>query len=311
MGRAQDVLTPMRIVVAGGSGFLGRSLVHACRADGHEVKVLTRRPRDADDVRWSPGAGGAAWTAALEHTTAVVNLAGEGIADSQWTASRKRAILDSRVAATRALAAAIRACAHPPRVFLSASGVGFYGPRGDETLTEDSTPGADFLAAVCRAWEGETSAAAGVARIVLLRTGLVLSRDGGALPRMAMPFRFFVGGRVGSGRQFLSWIHLADWVGMVRWALANAEVAGALNVTAPSPVTNRQFTAELAGAMHRPALFPVPAFALRVLLGREMADSLILDGQRALPAKAQSLGYRFSFSAVGPALRDVFVQPSS
>ena len=309
----------MRIVVAGGSGFLGRALVHACRADGHEVKVLTRCPRDADDVRWSPGAvssrtpsqtASGSWTTALEHTNAVVNLAGEGIADSQWTASRKRAILESRVGATRALAGAIRACVHPPRVFLSASGVGFYGPRGDETLTEDSTPGADFLAAVCRAWEQETGAAAGVARIVLLRTGLVLARDGGALPRMARPFRFFVGGRVGSGRQFMSWIHLADWVGMVRWALSNAEVAGALNVTAPSPVTNDQFTAELAGAMHRPALFPVPALALRVLLGREMADSLILDGQRALPEKAQRLGYRFAFSTVGPALRDVFTGTS-
>ena len=306
----------MRIVVAGGSGFLGRALVHACRADGHEVTVLTRRPRDADDVRWSPGAessrtASGSWATALEHSDAVVNLAGEGIADSQWTESRKRAILESRVAATRALASAIRACAHPPRVLLSASGVGFYGTRGDETLTEDSTPGADFLAAVCRAWEQETSAAAGVARIVLLRTGLVLARDGGALPRMAMPFRFFVGGRVGSGRQFMSWIHLADWVGMVRWALSNAEVAGALNVTAPSPVTNDQFTVELANAMHRPALIPVPALALRVLLGREMADSLILDGQRALPAKAQRLGYRFAFSTVGPALRDVFTRQAA
>jgi hypothetical protein len=305
----------MRIVVAGGSGFLGRALVQACRGDGHEVKVLTRRPRDADDVCWSPGAASSNaasgnWTTVLEHSHAVVNLAGEGIADAQWTDSRKRAILESRVAATRALAGAIRACANPPRVFLSASGVGFYGTRGDETLTEESTPGADFLAAVCRVWEQETSAAAGVARIVLLRTGLVLARNGGALPRMAMPFRFFVGGRVGSGRQFMSWIHLADWVGMVRWALSNVDVAGPLNVTAPSPVTNAQFTAELAGAMHRPALFPVPPFALRVLLGREMADSLLLGGQRALPAKAQRLGYRFSFSAVGPALRDVFVPPS-
>ena len=295
----------MRIVVAGGSGFLGRALVGAWRAEGHEVKVLTRTPRGADDVRWTPDAE-AGWATALEGSQAVVNLAGEGIADSQWTEARKRAILDSRVTATRALASGIRACARPPRVFLSASGVGFYGTRGDEPLTEDSASGSDFLAAVCRAWEKETDGAAGVARIVLLRTGLVLAGDGGALPRMAMPFRFCVGGRVGSGRQFLSWTHLTDWVGMVRWALSNTAVTGPVNVTAPSPVTNAHFTRALATAMHRPALVPVPALALQLLLGREMADTLLLGGQRALPAKAQQLGYQFRFADVESALRHIF-----
>ena len=295
----------MRIIVAGGSGFLGRALVEACRAEGHEVKVLTRRPRGGDDIQWSPGVPGA-WTTSLEQSDAVVNLAGEGIADSAWTEARKRAILNSRLAATHALAAAIRGCAHPPRVFLSASGVGFYGTSAGGPVTEESPPGSDFLADVCQAWESETRAAAGVARIVLLRTGLVLARGGGALPRISMPFRFFVGGRIGSGGQCMSWIHLADWVGMVRWALSTATVAGPLNVTAPSPVTNEEFTRTLAGAMRRPALFPVPALALQIILGREMADTMLLGGQQALPAKAQQLGYRFTFPALGPALQDVF-----
>jgi uncharacterized protein (TIGR01777 family) len=296
----------MRIIVAGGSGFLGRALVTACRGEGHEVKVLTRHPRHSDDVRWSPGGDAGPWIASLERSDAVVNLAGEGIADSAWTTERKRAILESRLAATRTLAAAIGGCEHPPRVFLSASGVGFYGTSTAGPVTEESPPGADFLADVCQAWEFETRAAAGTARIVLLRTGLVLARGGGALPRMSMPFRFFVGGRIGSGRQYVSWIHLADWVGMVQWALSSAAVAGPLNVTAPSPVTNAEFTRTLAAAMRRPALFPVPALALRIILGREMADTMLLEGQQALPAKAQQLGYRFAFPTVGPALRDLF-----
>ena len=300
----------MTIVVAGGSGFLGRALVQACRSDGDEVKILTRHPRGAADVQWAPEGGTDSWTTSLEGVDAVVNLAGEGIADSRWTDARKRAILESRVTATRALADAIRRCTDPPRVFLSGSAVGFYGAAADEPVTEDSPAGADFLADVCRAWENEAHGAGGASRVVLLRTGLVLARDGGALPRMALPFRFLVGGRIGSGRQYLSWIHRADWVGMVRWALTNASVTGPLNVTAPSPVTNAEFTRELAAAMNRPALFPVPPVALRMIVGREMADAMLLGGQRAVPTKAQLLGYRFAFPTVGPALRDAFgLQP--
>jgi uncharacterized protein (TIGR01777 family) len=296
----------MKIVVAGGSGFLGRRLVGACRGDGHDVTVLTRRAPGADDVLWTPGAGVASWAGVLEHADAVVNLAGEGIADKRWTAARKREILDSRVLATRTLSDGIRGCAHPPRLFLSASAVGFYGTRGDEELTERSTGGSDFLATVCRAWEKEAREAAGVTRVVLLRTGVVLAGDGGALPRMALPFRFYVGGRLGSGRQYISWIHVDDWVGMVRWVLSNAPSSGPVNLTAPSPVTNEQFTRELAAAMHRPARFPVPAFALRAMLGRELADALLLGGQRVLPATAQQLGFQFRFATVEAALRDIF-----
>ena len=297
----------MRIVIAGGSGFLGRALADIWRNEGHQVKVLTRRPGSlaADDVRWNPGSGGG-WTGALERTDAVVNLAGEGIADRSWTATRKAAILSSRLTATRALSEAIRACVYPPRIFISASGIGFYGTPGDQPLTEESPAGSDFLATVCQQWERETSAAVGVARIVLLRTGVVLSRDGGALPRMALPFEYFVGGRLGSGRQYMSWVHLKDWAEMVRWALNTNHVSGPLNVTAPNPVTNAEFTRALATAMHRPALFPVPAIVLRGMLGRDMADALLLQGQRALPRKAEMAGFRFRYPTVDAALNAIY-----
>ena len=294
----------MRIVVAGGSGFLGGALVRAWRGDGHEVKVLTRHAASDGDVPWAPESSGGGWRSTIEGAGAVVNLAGEGIADQRWTEERKAAILSSRVAATRALARAIRECAQPPRIFISASAIGYYGPHGDEPLTEKSSPGSDFLARVCQSWERETDAAAGSARIVLLRTGLVLARDGGALPKMALPFRFFAGGRLGSGRQYMSWIHLEDWIEMVRWAL-RTDVTGPLNVTAPAPVTNNEFTRTLGAAMRRPTLFPVPALALQVMLGKEFADALLLGGQRVLPARAERLGFQFRFATIESALRSI------
>jgi uncharacterized protein len=294
------------IVVAGGTGFLGASLVRAWRADGHRVLVLTRQPRGEDDVRWTPGNGDASWSAALDGADAVVNLAGEGIGDQRWTASRKAAILDSRIRATRAIVDAIRSSRTPPPTLISASAIGVYGSnRGDETLTEDSPPGSGFLADVCRQWEAEAAPAAAVTRLVLLRTGLVLARSGGALPRIALPFRFFAGGRLGSGRQYTSWIHLRDWVGMVRWAIDVEQVTGPLNVTAPSPLTNAEFSGALGRAMGRPALLPAPAFALRLGLG-EMADALLLGGQRVLPAKAQRHGFHFHCPILDAALRDIY-----
>ena len=295
----------MTIVVAGGSGFLGSALVDGWRADGHRVLVLTRRPQRADDVAWSAGGSDTAWTAAIENADAVVNLAGEGIADKRWTASRKAAILDSRVRSTRALVSAITSARNPPRTLISASAIGYYGDRGEEVLTEDSRPGSDFLAQVCRQWEEEALAAGGVTRVVLLRTGIVLSRNGGALPQMALPFRFFAGGPAGTGRQYMSWIHLADWLSMVRWALTNAAIAGPLNLTGPAPVTNAEFARALGNALHRPALLPAPAVALRLALG-EMADSLLLTGQRVLPAKAQGQGYQFKFATADAALQDIY-----
>ena len=293
----------MKVVIAGGSGFLGRRLADTWRHGGHEVTVLTRTPRQPGDMAWSPAAPGP-WTMQVGQADAVVNLAGEGIADQRWTTARRAAIFDSRAEATRALARALRD-GRRGVTFLSASAIGFYG-TGERPAGEDSPAGDDFLARVCVAWEAEANAAADAGRVVLLRTGVVLARDGGALPRMALPFRFFAGGRVGSGRQPVSWIHVDDWVSMATWALTNAAVAGPLNLTAPAPVTNAEFTRALARAMRRPAVLPVPAFALRVALGRELADSLLLNGRRVLPVTAQRLGFTFTFPTIDAALTSLF-----
>lgn len=295
----------MTIVIAGGSGFLGAALASGWRADGNRVLVLTRHPRREDEIGWNPDGGDDnTWVSALDGADAVVNLAGAGIADKRWTAARKAAILDSRIHATRAIVAAVNASRTPPRVLLNASAVGIYGDRGDEPLTEESPSGNDFLSDVCRRWEAEAAPAADTTRLVLLRTGIVLAKEDGALPQMALPFRFFAGGKVGSGRQFISWIHLADWLSMVRWAAADAGISGPLNVTAPAPATNAAFSDALGRALHKPALVPAPAFALRLALG-EMADAL-LGGQCALPAKAQQKGFEFSFPTIDAALRDIF-----
>jgi uncharacterized protein (TIGR01777 family) len=295
----------MRIVVAGGSGFLGRALVAHLGGEGHQLRVLTRTPRDAHDVAWSPGGGAADWVAEIADADAVINLAGEPIAEGRWSAARKQAIRSSRRHATRALVAAIQAVPRPPRVFISSSAVGIYGNRGNEPVTEESTPGSDFLASVCLDWEAAARDAAVTSRLVLIRTGLVLAREGGALPRLALPFRFYAGGRLGSGRQYVSWIALDDWMAMVAWALEQNAVTGPLNLTAPQPMTNAQFARVLGRVIHRPAAMPTPAFALRLALG-EMADAMILGGQRVLPAKAQALGYQFRYSDLEAALRAVY-----
>jgi uncharacterized protein (TIGR01777 family) len=295
----------MKIVVAGGTGFLGSALTAALRDAGNEVVILTRSARSANQVAWSPGTSDLRWTDALQGADAVVNLAGESIAGRRWSTARRAAIRDSRIRATRALAAAILASAKPPRTFISASAIGIYGARGDDLVTEATPPGFDFLASVCREWEAEATEASSLARVALLRTGLVLSKEGGALPQIALPFRFFVGGVTGSGHQYMSWIHRDDWIALVRWALTTDSVIGPVNLTAPTPVTNKEFTRELARALGRPAIVPAPAFGLRLVLG-EMADALLLTGQRVLPAKAQTLGFRFRYETVGEALRAVY-----
>jgi len=226
----------MKVVVTGGTGFLGGALVAALRADGHVVVVLTRRPaRASGEMQWIPASGTGPWIQAFEGAGAVVNLAGESIAERRWTAAQKQRILASRVEATRAVVAAMRETGTRGAALLNGSAVGFYGPHRDEALDESSPPGNDFLATVCRDWEHEALQAGADARVVLLRTGMVLARDGGALPQLAQPFHFFVGGPVGSGRQVVSWIHRDDWVAMVRWALATDTVRGPLNLTAPGP----------------------------------------------------------------------------
>lgn len=297
----------MKIVVAGGSGFLGSALVARARADGHDVLVLTRRPRAAGEMAWSPGDDrpGQPWMQAIDGADAAINLAGESIGGGRWTAARKRAIRESRVVATRAMAGAIVAARRPPAVFISSSAVGIYGSRGDDPITEDAPTGPGFLGEVGRAWEQEARRASPVTRVVLLRSGVVLGRGGGALPQLARPFWFYAGGRMGSGRQYLSWIHRDDWVAMICWVLTTEAVAGVINATAPEPVTNATFARTLGDVIRRPAWLPVPALPLRWLLG-EMADGLILEGQRVIPARAQALGFAFRYPTLERALRAIY-----
>lgn len=292
----------MNVVIAGGTGFLGQALVRNLRAAEHRVHVLSRRPRATNEIAWTPDGSAGSWAAALDDADAVVNLAGESIASGRWTEARKARIRDSRVNATRSLVAAMARTRHAPSVFLSASAVGYYGPHGDEPVTEQTPPGDDFLARVCRDWEAEAQRAA--TRVVLLRTGIVLERDGGALPQIALPFRLFAGGPVGSGQQFYPWIHRDDWVALAGWAL-RTPVSGPLNLTAPNPVTNRELARTLGRVLRRPAFVPAPAFALRLALG-EMADALLLSGQRALPAVAQGQGFHFQYPTLERALRAIY-----
>jgi uncharacterized protein len=296
----------MRIVISGGSGFLGRSLSGALRNAGHQVMVLTRRPARDGDLLWSPDVEGGAWTAAVHAADVVVNLAGEGIADRRWSAARKEAILNSRVHATRALADALREAVRPA-LFISSSAVGVYGDCGDSEVTETHAPGADFLARTCVAWEREATAVADITRLVLLRTGIVLAREGGALPQMALPFRFFAGGPIGSGRQFVSWIHRDDWIAMVLWAMATATIRGPVNATAPTPVRNVELATTLGQMLGKPALLPAPAFALRLALG-ELADTALLRGQRVLPAVALANGFHFRYPDLRGALQAIYGQ---
>jgi len=304
----------MKVVIAGGTGFLGRPLAEALAADGREVVVLTRG--DARDkaqtsksrlrfVRWNPSVEGGAWTAEIEGA-AVVNLAGESIAARRWTAAQKQRIVESRVRATRSLAQAIRAAARSALVLISGSAVGYYGPLHDEVVREDHAAGSDFLAGVCAQWETEAvEGVGGTTRVACIRTGLALEKDGGALERMLIPFKLGAGGPLGSGRQYWPWIHRADWIALIRWAIDTPSASGAINATAPNPVTNAEFTRALGRALHRPAFLPAPAFALRLALG-EMADALLLSGQNAVPAKAQQLGFRFRYPNLEEALSAIF-----
>jgi uncharacterized protein (TIGR01777 family) len=292
----------MDIVVAGGSGYLGQALVRSLTANGHQVRVLTRRPRHAGDIQW-PASDAEPLPDAVGAAGAVVNLAGEPL-DRRWTPARKALIRDSRVRTTRRLVGAITAAPRPP-VLVNSSAVGFYGAHGDEVITERDPPASDFLARVVADWEAAALEASRVTRVVLLRSGIVLSREGGALPKLERPFRFFVGGRVGSGRQYVSWIHRDDWIAMTAWAIESSAVAGPLNATAPNPVTNADLARALGAAMHRPSFFPAPAFAVRLLLG-EMADAAVLTGQRVVPARAQALGFRFAYPDIDAALAAIY-----
>jgi uncharacterized protein (TIGR01777 family) len=281
------------IAITGSSGLIGQALTAALHAEGHRVLRMVRRPPGgSDEMRWDPTEG-TIDAAGLEGIDAVVNLAGEGIGNRRWSAAQKARIERSRTEGTGLLARTLSELTRPPGVLLSGSAVGIYGDRGDDVLTEASPPGDTFLAGVCRAWESATAPAeaAGI-RVAHLRTGIVLSRDGGALARMLPLFRLGLGGRFGSGRQYWSWISIDDEVGAIRWLLDH-DVAGPVNLVAPAACTNRAFTHELAAALHRPAVAAVPAFGPRLLLGRELADELLFTSARVRPAALETAGYPF------------------
>ncbi len=291
-----------RILVTGATGFVGSELRRTLAAAGDEVVRLTRTPAGPSDLVWNP-ATGSIDAGALEDFEAVVHLAGENIAGGRWTAARKQRLVASRVAATRLLAETLLATRRPPRVFVAASATGCYGNRGDEVLDELSSPGTGFLAELCHAWEAasEPLRTRGV-RVVQLRIGLVLGAGGGALPRMLLPFRLGLGGRLGDGHQWWSWIGIDDLVAAILFVLDHATLEGAINATAPRPVTNREFTACLARVLRRPAILPAPACALRLLFG-EMADALLLASARVLPRRLQAGGFEFLQPDLEAALR--------
>jgi uncharacterized protein (TIGR01777 family) len=294
-----------KIVIAGGSGFVGEPLVQSLISRGDDVAVLTRNPakvRAGRAVQWNPSGGAASWRDEVAGADVVINLAGENVGGGRWTDERKRLILDSRVQATTALVDAMRSDANKQRTFISASAIGFYGDRSDEQLDENSPAGTSFLTDVTKRWEELARAAEPVARVVILRFGVVLAADGGALEKLLIPFRLGAGGPMGNGRLWMSWIERDDIINMVRWAIDNEQVRGTYNATAPEPATNRDFARTLGRVLHRPAFMPAPAISLRIALGRGMADEMLLGGQRVLPARAEAEGFRFTYPALEAAL---------
>ena len=295
----------MHVFVTGATGLIGRSLCEALHRRGDQVTALSRRPGAAlppgvQLLLGDPAAAGS-WTEALSRADAVVHLAGEPVAGGRWTEARKARIAGSRLDSTRLVAQAV--AAGGPRVLVQGSAVGFYGDRGDEPLEESAAPGRGFLADLSVGWEAAAAPAASRARVALVRTGLVLARDGGALPALARPFRLFAGGPLGDGRAWQPWIHLADQVGLLLLALDDPRASGPLNAVAPGPVRQAELARTLARVLHRPCLFAVPEVALRLAVG-EMAE-VLLASQRVVPARALALGYRFQFPALEPALQDL------
>jgi len=295
----------MRVLITGASGLIGSSLILYLTTRGHSIVRLVRYGKSAADaIPWNP-ARREIDCASLEGFDAVVHLAGENIAGARWTAEQKQKIRDSRVGPTQLLCESLATLQQPPKVLIAASAIGYYGDRGGEVLDEQSKPGAGFLPDVCRAWEDATElAVAKSIRVIHLRIGLVLSPKGGALAKMLPPFRMGLGGVLGSGRQYMSWIAMDDLIGAIHHCLMTEGLSGPVLAVSPHPVTNREFTKALGRVLSRPTLFPLPAFVLRVALG-EMADALLLASGRATPARLISSGYPFLFPELEPALRHV------
>jgi uncharacterized protein len=303
----------MRIVIAGGSGFLGRALTQRLILDGHQIVVLSRnngtaaaagRPGALKYVDWQPDGATGPWATALDGADAVVNLAGAGMADKRWSAERKAVLRSSRILATRSLVRAVEASKARPATFVQGSAVGYYGASLDPTLHDESSPaGDDFLGRLAADWESEAQPVAALGcRLAVVRTGIALSVHGGALPEMILPFKFFAGGPMASGRQMISWIHIDDWVSLVVWLLNTPTASGPFNASAPHPATSRELARSIGRAMHRPSWFPVPGFVLKIVVG-EMAEVALIPGQAVVPARALAAGFTFAHPELNEAVR--------
>lgn len=293
----------MRIVIAGGSGFIGEPLVRRLLARGDKVAVLSRNPSTVHagrGVQWDGRTQGP-WSQEMAGADAVVNLAGENVGEGRWTAERKKRLVASRLDATHAIVEALRNVPPRARSLVNASAVGYYGVRGDEVLDENGSRGTGFLAELVEKWEAAAQEVESLARLVILRFGVALAADGGALKKMMMPFKLGMGGPLGSGRQWMSWIDRDDAVRIVEWAIDRSDARGVYNATGPEPVRNREFTHALGRALHRPAIMPAPAFALRLAFG-QMAEEMLLGGQRVVPRRADVEGFLFETRTVEQAL---------
>jgi uncharacterized protein (TIGR01777 family) len=295
---------PMNILITGGTGFIGTALSRELRNSGHTVVLTTRGPSDSKEkMTWNPP--GLIAPEIISTFDAVINLAGEPIAPGRWTKAKKERILSSRINTTRALVESMKRAGTKPRVLISASAVGYYGAHGDEYAAEDTPPASDFLAYVCIKWEEEALKAEELGvRVVIVRLGAVLESDGGALPQMIVPFKFFLGGPIGSGKQWFSWIHRDDVVGIIKYVLDKDTIIGPVNATAPNPVTNKEFSTALGKEFNSPSWFAVPGFVVKLTLGE--LGSVLLTGQRVLPEKALKAGYEFKYTDVNDALRVIF-----
>ena len=291
----------MKFVISGSHGLVGKALIKSLTNDGHEVIRLVRGSAGAAEIEWHPNQGRID-AEKLEGFDVVVHLAGENIASGRWTGEKKRAIRESRVKGTSLLSESLARLARPPSVFLSASAIGYYGDRGSELLTENSAPGKGFLPSVCIEWENATNPAAekGI-RTVYTRFGIILDRDDGALAKMLPPFKMGIGGKIGDGKQWMSWIALDDVVNGLKFLITDASTSGPVNFVAPNPVTNAEFTKALGRVLSRPTLFPVPAFGARLAFG-EMADALLLSSQKVEPSVLQNRGFVFTWPTLEPTL---------